>query len=107
MIFWNRPAQTILDDLFANYMEELAHADGPTNVFTATVTSKGPPSQIDPFPKFTFRFVLEYLDDVGLFGKRYSFEHFSKHEYWIEMEFGFFAGLINKLTEYTNGIATQ
>ena len=78
--------------------------DTPPELAVAHVVSKGRPRPPRDFQAPDFRGFLNYLDSISLYDRRYSFENFSNHEWWIVIKQVFFAQLFSRITEFTNSL---
>ncbi len=50
---------------------------------------------------------LAYLDKIGLYDRRYSFEGYSTSEWWIEITPEAMFNFMGKITEFSNGLAVE
>ena len=97
--------QTQLDALFENVKTDWMTDGGSHQIFKAYIRSKDVPNVPEPIGDFTFRGLLAYLDRIGLFLKRYSFEDFSWKEWWVEPDFGFMAKILDEVAKFADGLA--
>ena len=74
------------------------------SIVMAYVFSKTQPSPLPSRQVRDFREFLSYLDEIGLYNRRYSFEEFSSREWWTEIRPTFLAQLINRITEFINSL---
>ena len=88
----------------AEIYKECLEATPDKSIVNTYKRSKEQPSPI-PSPQIRdFREFLSYLDEIGLYNQRYSFEDFSSREWWKEIQPAFLTQLINRITEFTNSL---
>lgn len=97
-LFEKLPAETkrSLEDLYAEGEYKLTAFK-----FTLTPT---PPNAPDSVGLDTLQDFLRYLDVIGLFGRRYSFETYAADEWWVEVEPNGMLAFIDRITRYSNGL---
>lgn len=69
--------------------------------FTPTPT---PPNAPESMGLNTLHDFLRYLDEVGLFGRRYSFETYAADEWWVELEPNGMIAFVDRSTQFSNGL---
>ena len=83
---------------------EKIYAAGPTYELTAYIRAKEQPIA-PPAPVIAgFQGFLSYLDEIGLYGRRFSFEIYSSNEWRIEINADSMIDLLNRITEFSNGL---
>lgn len=88
------------DNLIRLYQEWLSELKNPHTVAAIYKYSKVKPDQI--LTKYhKLRGLLEFLDDQGLYSRRYSFEKFSSRNWWGVISPKAFSGFVNKVTKFT------
>ena len=83
---------------------QLIFENGPVYELKAYKNAKEPPERPSSSPKEGFRGLLAYLDENGMYNRRYSFETFSSHEWSTEIEPESLFILYSKITEFSNRI---
>ena len=98
-----------LTGIYEQFLKDWESEEDETDIFRAYVTAKETEEEPSQQPQLssieTLRGLLSYLDDIGLYSRRYSFENYSSHEWWLTAELEFFSLLLSRLTEYTNELA--
>lgn len=89
-----------LTDIYKECLK--APPDRPITI--AYVFSKKQPNPPPSYQVRDFREFLSYLDEIGLYNRRYSFENFSNREWWLDIQQAFLKQLINRITEFTNSL---
>ena len=74
--------------------------DKPLMSAWITTNTPTPPASPDPAVRKTLRDLFEQLDDVSLFLRRYSFEDYSRSDWWIEFDVDFLAMVYGVLSNY-------
>ena len=92
-----------LERRYASVMKSWA-GDGTKNVMTARIMSATTPDKPTDASWSKFGDMLEYLDEVTLFLRRYSFEAYSLNEWWIEVDATFLQMIYKTLADYTADI---
>ena len=104
------PKTHILADLFQNLPKQIKSElerifiSGPSYEFIAHMRSNDKPNRPPSNPITSFRDFLAYLDEIGLYNRRYSFETYSSQDWWIEIEPKSIFALMNRITEFSNGL---
>lgn len=102
-IYDSLDAGTIKSKLTDIY-EECLKDTPDRSIGTAYIFSKRKPSPTPNPQARNLREFLSYLDQVGLYNRRYSFASFSNHEQWLDIQSAFLTQLINRITEFTNSL---
>ena len=74
------------------------------HLFQATLWSATRPADPLKFDVRTFRGLLDYLDQMGVYDKRYAFEGFSLGEWFVRVDVEWLAGLIEALMTAVNDV---
>ena len=97
-----------LTSIYEQFLKDWESEEDDTDIFRAYVTAKEEEEEPSQQPQLssleTLRGLLSYLDDIGLYSRRYSYETFSSHKWWFEVELGFFSLLLSRLTGFTNAL---
>ncbi len=98
-----------LTGIYEQFLEDWEREEDETDIFRAYVTAKETEEEPSQQPQLssieTLRGLLSYLDDIGLYSRRYSFENFSSNKWWLAVELEFFTRLLSRLTGFTNELA--
>ena len=63
-----------------------------------------PPKVPESMGLNTLHDFLRYLDVIGLFGRRYSFETYTADEWWVEVEPSGMVAFLDRITQFSNGL---
>ncbi len=96
--------QAELETAYSKAMSEWT-ADGGRSSAVAYIASANVPDKPQPDPGSTLRQILEHLDEMTLFLRRYSFETYSRSRWWIEYEVSFLMRVYYILSNYGDGLA--
>ena len=77
------------------------------SIFRATLWNPIEPRDPPVFDLQTFESFLTYLDEIGTYSRRYSFESYARSEWTIRVDVDWLAGLIEKFVSSANNYRKQ
>ncbi len=98
----NPSTELELTEIFNDYMSQLQSPQTLAVAYIQSKTQPGVPSM--NLQSKGFRSILEFLDSIGLYSRRYSFEDFSYSDWWHVISPKALAPYLNKITEFTNNL---
>lgn len=100
-------SQELRNELSTAYFQHLKDNSPKEDLFRASLRSTTMPESPPQFHIETLRGFLKYIDQIGAYDKRYSFEKFSQNEWWIRVDIDWLLGLTNAFVRVANRYRSQ
>lgn len=104
---YSQMSQELRNELSTTYFQHLKDNSPKEDLFKATLKSNSVPENPPRFHIETLEGFLTYIDQIGAYDRRYSFEKFSQSEWWIRVDIDWWLELTNAFVGVANRFRSQ
>ena len=100
-------SEELRNEMSTAYFQHLKVNSPKEDLFRASLKSNTMPENPPRFQIQTLEGFLTYIDQIGAYDRRYSFEVFSQSEWWIRVDIDWWLELTNAFVRVANRLRSQ